>query len=434
MLKPVEYLQSAGAFQAAVKGYYPADLSVLGGGGTSLPFTLGRDLAANAANVLEVLEDLPDGDATSIIGVVVAAIKGIVSAIRKAAAQREINYAEARTSLIANVRGVVPVDSLRSFGGGRAGDWTFPRASVAEDKHIPYWDPIGILDSNLPAEFWPYKNLPAFQPIPGALPGAFDMPAGNWLTDGCENWNQISLGADCSGPYTRVLGMKVFIRDILNGKNKVAGIPPITTIAWPWAWPLTCPSRAIGNWTKYSKGPEEATAGLYMLPTIQHVLTREADVNESERILMLALKRFYPEAYLAQRGDWRTTGPDSNTTIPFARLQFNKRDGEYMGNVGGPSFAALAVSLARIDGFRRCREAMRQNPEALPVELQQRLDENPDFSKPAEFPTFPANEVDPVIPPLQGAPVPQGSAGGDNGMAAPLLLGAAALAAWKLWR
>jgi hypothetical protein len=410
----IESLQSAGAWQASIKGYLPADLSSLGGTVTSLPATIGAGLQT-AQSALKFLETLQGGDATSIVGIVLAAIKGVVNSITKAADQREKNYAEARLWYLANVRGIRLAGKLRNFWGSGGdkynGYWRFPRASVAEDRPVPYWDPLGTSD-NLPP--WlvpdPWSPLsPSRWPTKGYAPWP---EIGNWLPDTCTNWFQIGLGAECGGAYNRIDGAAVPV------KNPVI-------MAWPWAYPICSPARLAGKWGKFSKGPEDAIAGLYMLPTPQHILTEAWQVADSKAMLLRALWRWFPKAYEAAPGDWRNLGVDTPSGPFVVGFDCDPPCGGPIDKNGDPNpvgvpFSALAAALSRIQGFETCRAAILEHPELLPLKTRQLLKENPDFAgvKPG------------AKPPQVGSFKPQSSGGGG----AVAIAGALGLAWWMTRR
>lgn len=422
----IEALQSAGAWQASIKGYLPVDLSSLGGAATSIPATIGSSLA-KATNALQVFESLVAGDATSIVGIVVTAIKGVVNSITQAADQREKNWAEARLWYLANVRWIRQASKLKNFWGSGGdkynGYWRFPRASVAEDRPVPYWDPLGT-SGNMPGWLipdpwspsnpsrWPDKNWPPWPAV------------GNWLPESCENWSQISLGASCSGAYNR------------DAEGVKYAVKHPTIMAWPWAWPLSSPARLAGKWSKLSKGPEDVVAGLYMLPSPQHILTPAQAVADSKKILLLAMKRWFPLAYEAAPGDWRNTGRERPIGPWVIGVDCKPEDkcggildpnGDY--NVPGVNFTELASALARIAGFERCRAAILERPDLMPQELRAMLKENPDFkganTKPKPKPKGPGVGA---VGGISGKPKPSGGGG------AAVALGGLGLAWWVLRR
>jgi hypothetical protein len=382
----------------------PADLSSLGGQVTNIPAQLGAQLG-KLSNAIEVFENLKAGDATSIVGLVVTAIKAVVGSIVKAAEKRERNYAEARLWYLANVRGIRKTSSLYNFfgSGGDAGDWRYPRASVAKDRAVPYWDPLGT-SGNLPTWLVPYDWAADNYQGPYRWPGV-----GNWLPDDCTDWTALNLGAKCPGPHNTLDGEKIPLKIC-------------TIVAWPWAYPLCSPARLSGLWGKSSAGPETAVASLYMLPTPQHIATRAADVADSKRLIELALKRWFPEAYLAGPGDWRNTGKSYPTGVWSRDIQTGGAifgpDGGYTGI--GVSFDVLAGALARIHGFEVCRAAILADPVLLPEDLRSLLKGNPDFAGVSSKPK----------PGLQGAGL-KGSSSSSGGGGV-VVVGAAALAAWLL--
>lgn len=356
-LLAIESLQSGGAWAASIKGALPADLSLLSGTATALPAQIGAGIS-KLTNTLKVFEDLRAGDPTSVIGIVVAAIKAIVNSITKAAEKRERNYAEARLWYLGNARGVRVATKLKNFfgDGGQGGDWRYPRASAAKDRAVPYWDPLGT-SGNMPDWLVPY----------GWASGSkqFSWPAvGNWLPDDCTNWPDISLGATCSGAHNWV------------GDEKVPVKHP-TIVCWPWAYPLTCPSRVAGLWGKASQGPEAVVAGLYMLPTPQHIATYEGDVAASKDIILSALNRWFPQAYEAAPGDWRNTGVEYPTG-PYSK-DFETGTPDYRKAAPGVPFTLLATALSRIHGFEVCRQAIIEAPWLLPQDLRALLKGNTDF-------------------------------------------------------
>ncbi len=415
----IEALQSGGAWQAAIKGSLPADLSSLSGPVTDLPAKIGAQLV-KLSDAVKVFEDLSAGNAASIIGAVVAAIKAVVGSIVKAADKRERNWAEARLWYLANVRGVRQTSSLYNFfgSGGKAGDWRYPRASVAKDRAIPYWDPLGT-SGNLPKFLVPYDWASPDYKGPHRWPGV-----GNWLPDDCTSWSAIGLGAKCSGPTGMSGGPDVY------DPHETINLEICTIVAWPWAYPLCSPSRLAGLWGKSSEGPETAVASLYMLPSPQHIDTKSADVADSKRLLLLALERWFPEAYLAGPGDWRNTGKSVPSGV-WSRGEGGgivAPDGGYAGV--GVSFEILAGALARIEGFERCRAAILEAPHLLPEDLRKLLKGNPDFAG-ASIPNGSHG-----VNSLHGTGGISGGSGGSGTGAivgGALVLGGAALAAY-MWR
>lgn len=362
----IEALQSGQAWKAANEGKFPTDLGSLGGVVTSLPTELGRQLAAGA-QALDFIAQLKVGDPASIIGAVVTAIKGIVNSITNAAEQRAINYANARCWYLANARGIRVASKLKAFYGDRGGYFRFPRASVAKDAALPYWDPLGT-DDMLPRWLVPYGWTDPSSVI--------QWPAvGNWLPRDCTNWFNVNLGADCAGAYLYV-------------KGEAVPVPHPTIVAWPWAWPLTCPARIAGLWNKTSNAElEKAVAGLYMLPTPQHIATAAADVAVSKALIKLALLRLYPGAYEAAPGYWLTKGEKRYPTGPWSKNL--STDPKVRGGIVGPdgsptaagqTFEAYANALARIQGWEVCRAAILEAPHLLPTELRELLVGNPDFA------------------------------------------------------
>lgn len=384
-MKAIEALQSGAAWKAAITGSFPTDLSSLAGITTTLPAKMGQELIDYASNGLQILGDL-SGSPDSIIGAVVAAIKSIVSALKKGAAQRELNYATARVGYLAEARGVRLASKLTGYQGCPGGFWNYPRAGIAKDHCVPIWDPLGT-PGNLPAWMVPYGW--AKGPPNPWWPDGSKSPVGNGLPDVCYDWEDINFDtgdSDCSVDANKIV-----------------------IVAWPWAWPLSCPLRAAGSFLRFSKGPESVVAAQYMLPTPQHVLTRMSDVAESKRIITAALKWWWPKAYEAAPGTWLNNGGPRQT------------QGYDPKNPGsGTTFDNYALALSRIHGFERCRAAMLADRDLVPEDVRALYKENPDFS--ASPDTGPIVVVGSLNGKFGAAPVAGGELGGV------LVLGGLALA------
>lgn len=343
-MKPIEALQTAGAWKKAIEGE-PYNVSEVGGALTDIPAKMGIDLLNNVTDGLQVLSDVASSP-DSVIGAVVTAIKAVVSSIKKSAAQREVNYSEARVGYLSEARGIRVASKLPGFQGCASGFWRYPRASIAKDHCVPIWDPLGT-PGNLPSWMVPYGWTK--KPSPW-WPYDAPQPVGNSLPDICYDWEDINLDAgdsDCS----------------VNASK-------IVIVAWPWAWPLCCPLRAAGSFLRYSKlDLEKIVAAQYMLPTPQHVLTQAYDVAESKRIITAAMLWWWPKAYQIAPGLW------ANSEEP---RQTNGYDPKNPGS--GTPFSYYSAALSRIEGFERCRSAMLANPELVPYEVRALFKKNPDFS------------------------------------------------------
>ena len=402
-MKIIEQIQTAGAWQAAIEGGFPTDLSSLGGVVTQVPGQMGQDLLANLTNGLDVLANVaasPD----SIIGAVVAGIKAIVGAIKKSYAQRELNYSEARVGYLSEARGVRLASKLAGYQGCPNGYWNYPRASIAKDHCVPIWDPLGT-PLNLPSWLVPYGWEKKGKTGNPWWPYDSKTPVGNSLEKTCYDWEDINLDtgdSDCDA----------------NAKATVI-------VAWPWAWPLCCPLRAAGSFLRYSNlDLEKIVAAQYMLPTPQHVLTSASDVAESKRIIKKAMLYWWPEAYEAAPGDWRNNGK------PLQTQGYDPKT-----PASGTTFANYAAAMARIAGFERCRKAILADPTLIPIEVRNFYPLNPDFSKPAAQQLY-------LTPPKYIEPPGKGMAfGGDKlggkpsgGGGGAIVVGGAAVAAYLLLR
>jgi hypothetical protein len=333
----------------------------------------------------------------SIIGAVVAGIKAIVGAIKKAAAQRELNYSEARVGYLSEARGIRLASKLTGYQGCRSGFWNYPRAGISKDHCVPIWDPLGT-PNNLPSWMVPYgwtKKPSPWWPYDSA------KPVGNSLSRVCYDWEDINLDmgdSDCGADANETV-----------------------IVAWPWAWPLCCPLRAAGSFLRYSNlDLEKIVAAQYMLPTPQHVLTRASDVAESKKIIKAAMKYWWPEAYEAAPGDWRNNGKPRQTQGYDPKTP-----------ASGTTFANYAAAMARIAGFERCRKAILADPTLIPIEVRNLYPQNPDFTTPALKMGF----IMLPQPPPEGGKMGFGGGkkgGGTSGGGGALVVGGAALAAYLL--
>lgn len=342
-MKPIEELQSGAAWQAAIAGGL-ANAKV-SGALTVLPLQAGLDMLSNVPQTLDTLANLANSP-DSVIGAVVAAIKYVVSSLRKAAAERELNFSAARCGFLAEARGLRVASNLTGYQGCRPGRWNYPRASIAKDRCVPVWDYLGtptMLPEWALPDAWRGKKTNPWWPYDASA------PVGQSYGRDCYDWEEINLDTgkdDC---------------DIKDSS--------FVTMCWPWAWPLHSPVRVFGHLLRYSKGPEDVVAAQYALPTPQHVLTYAADVAYSKQVIKQAMLYFWPDAYEAAPGDWRNNGKP---------LAFDKRDPNVPG--AGVAFHLYAAALGRIAGFERCRAALLLDRGLVPDELQSFYSKNSDFS------------------------------------------------------
>lgn len=357
-------LVSGGDAGGKVKDLVVYAAKTLGGAGS------GAAIKGILGNLTASLSSL--AGVAALVVAIVQLLKKIVPGIEKAAGETWANWTQGRVWLVSSNSGRVPTHHLPSVGCGHPASYRFKRTfagsdNLAEDRCVPYCDPLGTLANQLTDYIRGLPGLGTWGTDPGRwdpypVPRdqwyvrPYDMSLkeyGWWFPSECVDWATIWLDLyqqDCSwDPYTVSM----------TGANRY-------TIVWPYAWPLLSPARVQGTLTAASE-QEPLAASLFLLPTRQHMTTLMADVREAERYILSCLRRHYPFSY-RQGGE----------LVRQQELEQYSGGGDFW--VGPrPDFWQYQSAIARIWSFKRTRITLRNNYALLDADLKQAAQENPDW-------------------------------------------------------
>jgi len=330
------------------------------GNSSTFAYQYGGALLASAveqggAGVKLALETVNGGsfNISGVIGLVFAAIGRIVKSISNAGEETQRNWELARVTYLSACYGVRQVNELpmvlcggdgKDVAGGGAGCYRFARPGAAEDRCVPYFDELLYVTD-------PVKNYPGGgSPLPAFLV-PYRLPL--WkesAADEPERWG-VGYGMPDICESAPLLLLDTGKQDCGDQRFHPNGLPRLT-ICWAWAWPMTCPPRMCGKIGRAADATvERSIAGLYLLPTAQHVQTRLADVRESERLLRVAMAVYYPNARELAPGVWRDASMPVQSPLSKA------------------SFESLAGALYRVHMFKRTRAIIVANLKDLPDEV-----------------------------------------------------------------
>lgn len=320
---------------------------------------INKALDQGGAGVQQVLDTIGAGQGfniSGVIGLVFAAIGRIVKSISSAGEETQRNWSIARTTYLSACFGVRQVPEMpmvlcggdgKDKAGGGAGCYRFVRPGAAEDRCVPYYDALSWVSPLKPGEAADWSPLPAFL-------SPYRLPMGRESAKGENDNGQVGYSFSDVCTDAALLLLDAGSQDCGDYRFSPAGWPRLS-ICWAWAWPLTCPSRIcnkVGRSSDFTV--ERSVAGLFLLPTAQHLQTRMSDVRESERLLRNAMAVYYPDAAELAPGIWRII-PNGKLPLGFGASR--------------ASFEALADALHRVQMFKRTRAIISANMSSLPDEL-----------------------------------------------------------------
>jgi len=317
---------------------------------------INKALTDGGAGVQQVLDTIAAGQGfniSGVIGLVFAAIGRIVKSISSAGEETQRNWGIARTTYLAACFGVRQVPDMpmvlcggdgKDRAGGGAGCYRFVRPGSAEDRCVPYYDALSWVSPLQAGQPVGWSPLPAFL-------SPYLLPMGKNSEKGEPDNGQVGYAFSDFCTDSALLLLDAGKQDCGDYRFSPAGWPRLS-ICWSWAWPMTSPPRMCGKTGRSSDFEvERSVAGLFLLPTAQHLQTRMADVRESERLLRSAMAVYYPDAVEFAPGIWRI--------VPNGKLPIPKP----------ASFEGLANALHRVHMFKRTRAIISANMSSLPDEL-----------------------------------------------------------------